>query len=182
MVTHQIQGFDVPFLPSLRNFGNTWTEYEPGKRVVLPRGWKREGRRPLPEPIVWLKDVAVELRDGIKIRADIFLPASKENERLPALVPWSPYGKTGSGVIFSHEFTYISVPAPETSGLEKFEAPDPAEWCPRGYALVQADARGTFNSEGDMHIFGTQVRIFDEPMPEYVVANEPTRKEKMGTT
>ncbi|KAK3671119.1 hypothetical protein LTR78_008920 [Recurvomyces mirabilis] len=91
MAIHEIQGFEVPFLPSGRQFANTWTDFEPDKRVVLPRGWKREGRRPLPEAIVWLKDVAVELRDGVKIRADIFRPASRENERLPAIIPWSPY-------------------------------------------------------------------------------------------
>jgi putative CocE/NonD family hydrolase len=124
----------------------------------LPRVWRRENRLPLREAIVWLKDIPVEMRDGTKIRVDIFRPASKENEKLPALVPWSPYGKTGSGLIFTHDYPGICVPASQTSGLEKFEAPDPAEWCSRGYALVQADARGTFNSEGDMYVFGTQVR------------------------
>ncbi|KAH6722758.1 Alpha/Beta hydrolase protein [Leptodontidium sp. MPI-SDFR-AT-0119] len=44
----------------------------------------------------------------------------------------------------------------ECNGLEKFEAPDPADWCSRGYALVQADARGTFNSEGDQYVLGAQ--------------------------
>ncbi|KAF2654184.1 alpha/beta-hydrolase [Lophiostoma macrostomum CBS 122681] len=42
------------------------------------------------------------------------------------------------------------------SGLDKFEAPDPAEWCPRGYAMVQVDARGCYDSEGDIFVFGTQ--------------------------
>lgn len=74
------------------------------------------------------------------------------------VVPWSPYDKTGSGLLLTKEYPYIGVPASHTSGLEKFEAPDPADWCPRGYAVVLADARGTFNSEGDMYQFGTQVR------------------------
>ncbi|KAK5159721.1 hypothetical protein LTS14_001826 [Recurvomyces mirabilis] len=155
MAIHEIQGFEVPFLPSGRQFANTWTDFEPDKRVVLPRGWKREGRRPLPEAIVWLKDVAVELRDGVKIRADIFRPASRENERLPAIIPWSPYGKTGTGIFFSHDYPYLVAPASNTSGLENFEGPAPSEWCPRGYAVVQADVRGTFNSEGDQYFFGT---------------------------
>jgi putative CocE/NonD family hydrolase len=43
-----------------------------------------------------------------------------------------------------------------TSGLEKWEAPDPAEWIQRGYAVVNTDARGTFKSEGDMPVYGTQ--------------------------
>lgn len=54
-------------------------------------------------------------------------------------------------------FTYLGVPKEALSGLEKFEAPDPAEWCPRGYAVVQVDARGCYDSEGDIFVFGTQV-------------------------
>jgi len=30
------------------------------------------------------------------------------------------------------------------SGLEKFESPDPAEWIPRGYAIISADTREQF--------------------------------------
>ena len=50
------------------------------------------------------------------------------------------------------------IPRSWTSDLEKFEAPDPAEWCPRGYAIVNIDPRGVFDSEGDIAVFGTQVR------------------------
>ena len=158
MTTRNIRGFNVPFQPTRRNFANIWTEYEPNKRVLLPNGWRRENRLPLRCAIVWDKDVPVAMRDGTILRVDIFRPASKETERLPALVPWSPYGKTGSGLLMTKEYPYIGVPGSQTSGLEKFEAPDPADWCARGYAVVQADARGTFNSEGDMYQFGTQVR------------------------
>ncbi|QKX62957.1 uncharacterized protein TRUGW13939_10125 [Talaromyces rugulosus] len=48
------------------------------------------------------------------------------------------------------------IPRDWTSDLEKFEALDPAEWCPRGYAIVNVDSRGVFDSEGDMFMFGTQ--------------------------
>ncbi len=53
----------------------------------------------------------------------------------------------------------MGVPKSALSGLEKFEAPDPAEWCARGYAVVQPDAWGSYNSEGDIFVYGTQVRI-----------------------
>jgi predicted acyl esterase len=36
------------------------------------------------------------------------------------------------------------------SGYEKFEAVDPAEWVGKGYGIVNIDARGVFDSEGDI--------------------------------
>lgn len=44
----------------------------------------------------------------------------------------------------------VGVPVSKLSGYEKFEAPDPAEWTARGYAVVNIDARGVFDSEGDI--------------------------------
>ncbi|ROW02143.1 hypothetical protein VSDG_02372 [Cytospora chrysosperma] len=40
------------------------------------------------------------------------------------------------------------------SGYEDFEGLDPAEWIPRGYAIVNADSRGTNDSEGDVRFWG----------------------------
>lgn len=57
------------------------------------------------------------------------------------------------------KFTWLGVPKESLSGLEKFEAPDPAEWCPRGYVMVQPDARGSYHSEGNLYNFGTQVSV-----------------------
>ncbi len=51
------------------------------------------------------------------------------------------------------------IPRDWTSDLEKFEALDPAEWCPRGYAIVNVDSRGVFDSDGDMYMLGTQVSM-----------------------
>ncbi|KAH7393684.1 Alpha/Beta hydrolase protein [Cadophora sp. MPI-SDFR-AT-0126] len=50
----------------------------------------------------------------------------------------------------------VGVPYNATSGLEKWEAPDPADWCARGYVIVNVDARGSFKSEGDFFVYGTQ--------------------------
>lgn len=41
----------------------------------------------------------------------------------------------------------MGVPRDRLSGFEKFEAPDPAEWTARGYAIVNPDPRGTYDSE-----------------------------------
>jgi hypothetical protein len=35
------------------------------------------------------------------------------------------------------------------SGLEKFEAPDPAYWCAQSYAICNPDIRGVINSDRD---------------------------------
>lgn len=92
-----IGGIDVCFTDSNRNFHEWWIEYGPSKKV-LPKGWQREpDRLALKEDLIWEKDVAVTLRDGVKLRADVFRPAKYDGKPLPALLPWSPYGKTGSG-------------------------------------------------------------------------------------
>lgn len=44
----------------------------------------------------------------------------------------------------------VGVPANRLSGFEKFEAPDPAEWTARGYAIINPDSRGAFDSEGNL--------------------------------
>lgn len=48
----------------------------------------------------------------------------------------------------------VGVPKSRQSGLEKFEGPDPNEWCGRGYAILDPNARGSFDSEGDLYFFG----------------------------
>jgi predicted acyl esterase len=47
-------------------------------------------------------------------------------------------------------------PKNTTSGYEKFEGPDPAEWCERGYAIINVDARGAGMSEGNIAFWGQQ--------------------------
>lgn len=51
----------------------------------------------------------------------------------------------------------VGISRAQLSGLEKFEAPDPAEWCPRGYAVANVDAPGAFESQGNLIEVGTQV-------------------------
>jgi predicted acyl esterase len=48
------------------------------------------------------------------------------------------------------------VPAASTSDYDKFEGPDPAEWCGRGYAIINVDARGAGMSEGNLAFWGLQ--------------------------
>lgn len=43
----------------------------------------------------------------------------------------------------------MGIPKERLSGFESFEAPDPAEWVPYGYAIVNMNARGILGSGGD---------------------------------
>ena len=136
----------------------SWSPFNPGQ-VTLPRGHVREpGNRPFPEDTILDRDTAIPMRDNIKIYADIFRPVNSDSVKVPALIPWSPYGKSGSG---PQQYLKMGpfrcgVPQDKTSGYEKFEAPDPAEWCSRGYAIINVDARGAGMSEGSITFWGQQ--------------------------
>lgn len=121
--------------------------------LLLKKGTiRREGSMPLPCDIRMLRDVPVKLRDGVTIYTDVFLPA-KEGQ-YPAIMAWSPYGKEIGGQQLDDVPGRSGVKKEWTSGLEKFEAPDPAYWCARGYAIVNPDKRGTYMSEGNLLYWG----------------------------
>ncbi|MEV0844348.1 CocE/NonD family hydrolase [Streptomyces sp. NPDC049954] len=95
------------------------------------------------------------LRDGVTIHVDLFRPAGAE--RVPVIVAWSPYGKaqgTSAGVMGI--FGMVGLDNGVVSGLEKFEGPDPAYWCARGYAIRNPDIRGVADSEGDSVLWDRQ--------------------------
>ncbi|KAL0261595.1 hypothetical protein SLS55_003025 [Diplodia seriata] len=131
---------------------------------TLAKGWTKEtGRRPFGVETIFEKEVSIKLRDGVKIYTDIFRPATSdhENGRVPAVIPWSPYGKSGRGIKGPQSYDSMGpfrcgIPKERTSGFEKFEAPDPAEWVERGYAIINSDARGAGDSEGDVVFWGEQ--------------------------
>ena len=49
----------------------------------------------------------------------------------------------------------LGIPKADTSGLQAFECPDPAYWVSKGYAMVNADPRGCYMSEGNVYHFGS---------------------------
>ena len=64
------------------------TAFEPGTRT-LEAGFRIAPQfRALPVDVVFEKDVAVQLRDGVTIHVDIFRPAG--SEQVPVIVAWSP--------------------------------------------------------------------------------------------
>lgn len=121
---------------------------------TLPSGWQGEkGALPLPVPIIHDRDVPLKMRDGVTLYADVFRPVT--SDLIPAIVNWSPYGKGGTGSWRLDDFpNRFGIPNSLLSGLQAWEGNDPAYWCAQGYAIVQVDARGAFDSEGDIIYFG----------------------------
>lgn len=102
--------------------------------------------------IICQYDVAVKMRDGIKIYIDIFSP---ENEaKYPAIISWSPYGK--HACVQYKYFPKCGVCDCDMSDHCTFEGPDPAYWCLQGYVIINADPRGSWNSEGNFTFHSDQ--------------------------
>ena len=112
----------------------------------------------LKHDIKYLQDIAVKMRDNITIYVDIYLPADlKEDEKVPALIAWSPYGKTaGTAPRYIGLFNMLGMGNKWSSGLTKFEGPDPDYWCAKGYAVCNPDPRGIARSEGNITMIGSQ--------------------------
>lgn len=124
---------------------------------VLPMSWNANDARPLPTDILVEHDFAIKVRDGVTLYCDIYRPTdSGPNDKVPAILAWSPFGKKLNGIEVMENLPWnIGIPRDTISGLERFEGPDPAEYVPKGYAVVNVDARGAGNSEGSVVIMGT---------------------------
>lgn len=129
--------------------------FEPSTQI-LPAGYQVSPRfLPLPVDIVFEKDVAVTLRDGVTIYVDVFRPTNIE--KVPVIIAWSPYGKSGgTAPRTTGLYDMLGIDNGLLSGLAKFEGPDPAYWCAQGYAVCNPDARGIAHSEGDIAMIGRQ--------------------------
>lgn len=131
------------------------TEFDPGTRILEAGFQIAPPFLPLPVDIVFEKDVAVRMRDGVTIYVDIFRPAG--TEKVPVIVAWSPYGKAqGTSPSVMGVFGLVGLSNGIVSGLEKFEAPDPAYWVAQGYAICNPDIRGTVDSGGDSVLWDRQ--------------------------
>lgn len=131
------------------------TPFEPGTRT-LPAGHRvAPPFRALPVDVVLDKDVPVTLRDGVTIHVDVFRPSG--TGPVPVIVAWSPYGKgQGTSPSVMGVFGLVGLANSVVSGLEKFEAPDPAYWCAHGYAVANPDVRGVVDSDGDSVLWDRQ--------------------------
>lgn len=145
----------VPSIPLPAPRTGILTPFEPGTRT-LEAGFQIAPQfRPLPVDMVFDKDVAMQLRDGTTIHVDVFRPVG--TEPVPVIVAWSPYGKAqGTSLSVMGVFGLVGLPNSSVSGLEKFEAPDPAYWVEHGYAICNVDIRGVVDSEGDSVLWDRQ--------------------------
>ena len=145
---------------------STWKKRSPYFiKAGSPEAKKYPGFKPrsveTPEGLLIEYDVAVPLRDGIKMYVDIYRPAKQpDSTKIPIVIAWTPYGKHHPAPIETFPFD-TGVDASRLSKYTVFEAPDPVVWCPRGYAILVTDPRGCWNSEGDAS-FQTPVEGADE--------------------
>ena len=91
------------------------------------------------QSILVAKDVAVPMRDGARLVADVFRPRARE--RVPAILNLGPYQKDKPWLV------------PETleeppNDWMNWETVNPRWWVPRGYAAVRIDGRGSGKSRG----------------------------------
>lgn len=122
--------------------------------LILKKGSIRmKGAMPLPCDILLERDVPITLRDGVTIYTDIFRPVN--NRPCPAILALSPYGKEIGSQWLDDVPMRAGVPKDAISGLQKFEGPDPAYWVNHGYAIINPDVRGAYNSEGIVLFFGS---------------------------
>ncbi|MCV7019178.1 Acyl esterase [Mycolicibacterium aichiense] len=108
---------------------------------------------PAPDDLLKDHDVAVRMRDGVTLRVNLYRPPGQGP--FPVIVSVHPYGKdalprrTRRGWRLNFQFRIMNQPAPfQISSETGWEAPDPVAWVARGYAVINADARGAGTSDG----------------------------------
>lgn len=88
---------EIEFVDACRTMQNMWMPFGHEKQI-LKKGWQKEpGTRPIPVDLIWEKDIPITMRDGVILYGDVFRPVDSDEHPVPALMPWSPYGKTGTG-------------------------------------------------------------------------------------
>lgn len=98
--------------------------------------------------VLFEKDHAVSMRDGVKLYVDVIRPVDSVAKQTPSIVFFGPFGKHGA--VPRQMFDNMGVDFSKLSKYTKWELPDPILWCGEyGYSFVNVDPRGTWWSEGD---------------------------------
>ena len=107
--------------------------------------------------VLFERDVAVPVRDGARLMANIFRPANQQ--RNPVIMSVTPYGKDKLpdrlGMFFMR-LAGIRFGEIKVSRYTGFEAPDPLYWVRSGYAVLQVDVRGMHKSDGRAGVLTNQ--------------------------
>lgn len=105
-------------------------------------------------------DVAINMDDGVILRADIFRPAS--GRACPVIMSYGPYGKLlhfedGYETAWKRMLElHPEVGADSSCRYQSWEIVDPEKWVPDGYAVVRVDGRGCGRSEGHMDLWSAR--------------------------
>ena len=98
--------------------------------------------------VIFEQDVAIPLRDGTVLRADVYRPdvgdATDKKTKFPVLISLSAYQKSMDRIL------------PHVRPFTHVERPEPDWWTARGYILVFIDTRGTGTSPGKADIWSAQ--------------------------
>jgi putative CocE/NonD family hydrolase len=100
------------------------------RNISQPQDWK----------LIVERDVKIPMRDGAILYADVLRPDTG-GEKVPAIMNIGPYQKDRLWI----------PPADLEEAANPYlawETGNPMYWCPRGYALVRVDARGSGKSPG----------------------------------
>jgi predicted acyl esterase len=124
------------------------------------------------DAIVIEKDVAVPMRDGARLMADVFRPQG--TERVPALLNLGPYQKDKLWVTPD---TLEEKPNPYMN----WETANPFWWVPRNYACVRVDGRGSGKSQGQFEPWSLSEAIDFYDAIEWAAA-QPWCNGKVGLT
>jgi hypothetical protein len=107
--------------------------------------------------IIFERDVAITMDDGVLLRCDIFRPDVEE--QVPVIMTLGPYGK---GIRYQEgyksEWEWLIGKHPElhdnsTLSYVVWETVDPEVWVRDGYAVIRVDARGAGRSQGILDNF-----------------------------
>ncbi|KAL4949131.1 Alpha/Beta hydrolase protein [Aspergillus filifer] len=99
------------------------------------------------------------MRDGVKLRGDVFRPLNSATTQTPVILAVTPYGKQSP-----FDVTQIPPSKDFDAGFDGvwfskhmvFEGSDPAFWVKHGFSYVAVDARGSFASEGEKASFAAR--------------------------
>ena len=117
------------------------------------------------------KDVEIPMRDGVRLKADVFRP--KGGGKVPAIINIGAYQKDKHWV-----------PPPDLEEKDNphmnWETVNPLWWIPRGYSAVRVDGRGSGKSPGQTDPFSLQEALDFHDSIEWA-ARQPWCSGSVGT-